>query len=128
MKVANDDNLRLAWEQYTNRLELAKKHPAVTQFKAATLRIENDNNFTIITEGNLQQKFIESERSGLIEFLHGYFSNKLLKYGMEIKAKDAEPAKEDTKTLSAKEQYRLLVERYPLIKELKEKLKLELDY
>lgn len=124
----NDETLRKAWDLYTQRLEAGKKHPSVTQFKAASLRIDDGNNFTVITEGNLQQKFIESERSGLIEFLQDYFSNKILKYAMEIKENESGRAVEDTKTLSAKEQYRLLSERYPLIKELKERLKLELDY
>ena len=123
----NDQTLGEAWDLYTKQLEAAKKHPAVTQFKAAALRIDDNNNFTIITEGNLQQKFIESERSGLIEFLQGYFSNKFLKYAMEIKENEHSP-KEENKTLTAKQQYQLLSERYPLIKELKERLKLELDY
>ena len=123
----NEETLQKAWKLYTARLAAEKKHPSVTQFKAAVLRIEDENNFTVITEGKLQQRFIETERSGLIEFLHNYFSNKFIKYSMEIMQTET-TVPNDNKTLSAKQQYQLLIEKYPLIKELKDRLKLELDY
>ena len=123
----NEETLQKAWKLYTAKLAAEKKHPSVTQFKAAVLRIENENNFTVITEGKLQQRFIETERSGLVEFLHNYFSNKFIKYSMEIMQTET-TVPDDNKTLSAKQQYQLLIEKYPLIKELKDRLKLELDY
>ena len=123
----NEETLQKVWKLYTAKLAAEKKHPSVTQFKAAVLRIENENNFTVITEGKLQQRFIETERSGLIEFLHNYFSNKFIKYSMEIMQTET-TVPDDNKTLSAKQQYQLLIEKYPLIKELKDRLKLELDY
>ncbi len=123
----NEEALKKAWEQYTTILVGEKKHPSVTQFKAAQLRIDDDNNFTIITEGKVQQKFIENERSGLIHFLQDYFSNKFLKYSMEIVEQEHVEV-DDSKTLPAKQQYQLLIEKYPLIKELRDRLNLELDY
>ena len=123
----NDETLQKAWKLFTAKLVAEKKHPAVTQFKAAELRTEDDHNFTIITDGTLQQRFIETERAGLIEFLHSYFSNKLIKYSIEIRETEAS-LQEENKPLTAKQQYALLTEKYPLIKELKERLKLELDY
>jgi DNA polymerase III subunit gamma/tau len=121
------ENLKVAWIKYTEKIETEKKHPTVTQFKAAELRIDDENNFTIITEGKVQQKFIENERSGLITFLQKYFSNKLLKYSMEIFEQETGET-DETKTLTSKQQYQLLIEKYPLIKELKDRLRLELDY
>ena len=123
----NEENLQKAWKLFTAKLVTEKKHPAVTQFKAAVLRIEDESNFTIFTEGKLQQRFIETERSGLIEFLHNYFSNKFIKYSMEILQTETAVADEN-KTLSAKQQYQFMIAKYPLIKELKDRLKLELDY
>ncbi len=121
------DNLKIAWIKYTEKIEAEKKHPTVTQFKVAELRIEDENNFTIITEGKVQQKFIENERSGLITFVQKYFNNKLLKYSMEILEQDTGDI-DETKALTSKQQYQLLIEKYPLIKELKDRLRLELDY
>jgi DNA polymerase III subunit gamma/tau len=120
------ENLQIAWIKYTEKIEAEKKHPTVTQFKAAELRIDDENNFTIITEGKVQQKFIENERSGLITFVQKYFNNKLLKYSMEIIEQDTGEMNE-TKILTSKQQYQLLIEKYPLIKELRDRLRLELD-
>ncbi len=121
------EKLQAAWEAFTATLAAEKKHPAVTQFKAAVLKIEDENTFTIITEGTLQQRFIENERSGLIYFLQKQFRNKFLKYAIEVEA--GETVQEDPeKTLTLKQQYFLLVQKYPLIKELKDRLKMELDY
>jgi DNA polymerase-3 subunit gamma/tau len=127
MLPLTDEHLKDAWVKYTEKLAEAKKHPSVTQFKAAVLRIEDDNNFVIITEGNLQQRFIETERAGLITFLQGHFKNKHLKYTMEIVQKEQEVV-EEVKHLTVKQQYQLLTEKYPLIKELRDRLKLELDF
>ncbi len=127
VKAFNEEALKKAWDIYTTKLAGEKKHPSVTQFKAAQLRIDDDNNFTIITEGKVQQKFIENERSGLIHFLQDYFSNKFLKYSMEIVEQEHVEV-DDSKTLPAKQQYQLLIEKYPLIKELRDRLNLELDY
>jgi DNA polymerase III subunit gamma/tau len=121
------ENLKIAWVKYTEKIEAEKKHPTVTQFRAAELRIDDENNFTIITEGKVQQKFIENERSGLITFVQKYFNNKLLKYSMEIVEQETSEI-DETKTLTSKQQYQLLIEKYPLIKELKDRLRLELDY
>jgi DNA polymerase III subunit gamma/tau len=121
------ENLKLAWVKYTEKIEAEKKHPTVTQFKIAELRIDDENNFTIITEGKVQQKFIENERSGLITFVQKYFNNKLLKYSMEIVEQETGET-DETKALTSKQQYQLLIEKYPLIKELKDRLRLELDY
>jgi DNA polymerase III subunit gamma/tau len=121
------DNLQVAWVKYTAIIEAQKKHPTVTQFKAATLRIDDANNFAIITEGKVQQKFIETERSGLITYMQDYFSNKFLKYNMEIEEQENVEV-EITNTLTVKQQYQLLTEKYPLIKEFRDRLKLELDF
>ncbi len=123
----NIDNLKKAWEIHTEKLTKDKKYPVATQFRAARLSINDENNFTIITDGTVQQKFIESERAGLIHFLQEYFSNRLLKFAMEI-VEQEKTIENEIKTLPAKQQYQLLVEKYPLIKTLKDTLNLELDY
>ncbi len=123
----NAETLKQAWDMYTLELEKQKKHPSVTQFKAAVLQINDADNFTIITEGNLQQRFIETERSGLIEFLQQHFSNRLLKYSMEIVESDNLVADANA-PLTAKQQYQILSEKYPLIKELKDRLKMEIEF
>ena len=122
-----DINLQKAWTDYTETLFIEKKYPVVTQFKMAELRIDDEFNFTVITGGILQQRFIEMERSSLIPYMQKYFGNKLLKYSIEIN--EPEVGEEDSqKNLTSKQQYEMMILKYPLIKELKDRLKMEIDY
>ena len=123
----NIENLEKAWTVYTDNLFTEKKFPVVTQFKMATLRVDNQFNFTVVTEGVLQQRFIEMERSSLIPYMQKYFGNKLLKYSIEINEPEV-TAENDEKTLSSKQQYELIIKKHPLVKELKDRLKMEIDY
>jgi DNA polymerase III subunit gamma/tau len=126
VQILTDDALKKAWDIFTEMLTADKKHPAATQFKIATLRIDDENNFTIITEGKVQQKFIDNERSGLIEFLQKHFNNKNLKYTSEVIEQEKNES-DEVRALTSKQQYALMIEKYPLIKELRDRLRLEVD-
>ncbi len=104
------------------------KKPIVSNFKTAKLNIVDENCIEIITQTSLQQKFIEAERGELITHLQSHFNNRSLIYKLEI-----EPESEDEKTakeevLTTKQQYLRIIEQYPLVKELKDKLGMQLDY
>jgi DNA polymerase III subunit gamma/tau len=126
VQILTDEALKKAWDIFTEILTADKKHPAATQFKIATLRIDDENNFTIITEGKVQQKFIDNERSGLIEFLQNHFNNKNLKYTSEVIEQEKNES-DEVRALTSKQQYALMIEKYPLIKELRDRLRLEVD-
>jgi DNA polymerase III subunit gamma/tau len=126
VQILTNDELKKAWDIFTEMLTADKKHPAATQFKIATLRIDDDNNFTIITEGKVQQKFIDNERSSLIEFLQKHFNNKNLKYTSEVVEQEKNET-DEVRALTSKQQYALMIEKYPMIKELRDRLRLEVD-
>jgi len=121
------DELNIAWNQYIDVLKKNKNHSSVSILKMARLEIRDENSFTIFTANTMQQKFIEVERSGLIEHLMLYFNNRNITYQIVINQEE----KEETnlqKPLNTKEKYQLLIEQYPNIKILKDKIRLELDY
>jgi len=127
VKALEVDLLQDAWSLYIEKLIEDKNHSAVTNFKMAVLQVIDENSFEIITENKIQQKFIESERAPLIAHLQQFFKNRLLTYQVTLVEKASDPA-DTEKPLSSKEQYALLVAQYPLIKELKDRLKLDLDF
>lgn len=126
-KELTEEELYVAWGLFIEKLISKKNHSAATNFKMAALKVAGENAVEIITESNIQQKFIEQERAALIDHLQQHFSNKQLTYNVMVieKETNTEPAK---KQLSTKEQYLKIIEEYPLVKELKDRLRLELDY
>jgi DNA polymerase-3 subunit gamma/tau len=127
VKELTGEELKLCWDKFIEKLNGKKNHSAVTNFKMAELKIIDNNSIEIITENNIQQKFIEQERAELVDDLQQYFCNRQLTYSVIIIEKEGtgEPAE---KPLSSREQYLKIVEEYPLVKELKDRLRLELDY
>jgi DNA polymerase III subunit gamma/tau len=93
----------------------------------AQLKIIDNNSIEIITGNNIQQKFIEQERAELVDELQQYFCNRQLTYNVSIQQTDETPG-EVQKPLNTREQYLKIIEEYPMVKELKERLRMELDY
>ncbi len=127
LKELTEEELYIAWGAFIEKLIARKNHSAVTNFKMATLKVVDNNSIEIVTENNIQQKFIEQERADLVTHLQGHFCNRQLVYNVIIVENEntQQPAE---RTLSSKEQYLKIIEEYPLVKELKDRLKLELDY
>lgn len=127
VKDLNQDDLQVCWDNFINKLAENKNHSAVTNFKMATLQIFDNNTIEIITDNNIQQKFIEQERSQLVNHLQQFFCNRQLTYSVII-TENGNNAPAAEKPLSSREQYLKIIEEYPLVKELKDRLRLELDY
>ena len=120
------DRLREVWNSYANRLR-ENKNPAAQSFDLAQLNIISDSSFEVISNNNLEHKFIEQEKRSLSEHLQKAFANKLLNFTVRITENPVEFTPSE-KTLSKKDQFLMMTEQYPLIRELKDKLKLDLDY
>lgn len=119
-------SLAKAWAAYAQQLR-ENKNPAVQSLELAELRITDAQSFTVVTGNNLEQKFIEQEKRTLSEFLQKEFANKSISFTVIVEEKTGteEPVE---RPLNTREQFLQIVEQYPLVKELKDRLKLELDY
>ena len=93
----------------------------------AELVIKDANSFEAIVNNNINQKFLEFERNKVSEFLQKELGNRLLQFAITIIEGQQEKVVADI-PLSSKEQYQKIIEQYPLVKELKDRLSLELDY
>ena len=125
-KLLSDEDLHQAWGIFTAKLREAKNH-AAQSFALAELRISDPNSFIIVVPNNIQQRFIETVRLELLEFLQAHFNNKALSFSILLEEKQIS-IQNGPASLSKKEQYLKMIEQYPLVKELKDKLRLELDY
>lgn len=127
VKELTADELKLCWDKFIEKLGAKKNHSAVTNFKMAVLKIIDNNSIEILTENNIQQKFIEQERATLVDYLQDHFCNRQLTYNV-IVIENEDTSEPGEKPLNTREQYLKIIEEYPLVKELKDRLRLELDY
>lgn len=122
----NEERLQGAWENFTQQLR-DNKNPSSQSFVMARLQINNAGHFSIITNNNLEQKFIEGERRPLSEYLCKVFNNRQLMFVIEVDENVVyqEPTE---KVLTSRDKFMAIAEEYPLIRDLKDRLRLELDF
>ena len=123
----DEEELYIAWGLYVEELVKNKNYPAVSNFKQAGLKILDGNCIEIITNNPLQQKFIEAERGALISHLQSHFNNRFLTYKVIMVPEENKSAIAE-EHLSTRQQYLKIIEEYPLVKQLKDRLGLQLDY
>ena len=121
-----EDELYVCWGQFIEKLRVKSNFSAVTNFKAAELKVIDNNTIEIITQGEIHKAFIEVERANLITHLQNHFNNRVLTYQVMVIEKEDTTVTTDV-PFTRKQQYLKIIEEYPLVKELKERLKLELD-
>jgi DNA polymerase-3 subunit gamma/tau len=120
------DQLQKAWNRFIQQLK-TNKNPAWSSFEVAQLSVNDANSFEAIVHNNIHQKFLEFERNKVSAFLQKELCNRQLQFTIVLKEGVQQPATRDI-PLSSREQYQKIIEQYPLVKELKDRLRLELDY
>jgi DNA polymerase-3 subunit gamma/tau len=120
------EKLQQAWNEYAAMLK-EEKNAAWQNFDMASLTIQDNNNFIAIVTNNLQLRFIEQQGLKVSQFLRQKLSNNQIQFLIVMQENKEEKASVGT-PLTAREQYQKMIEQYPLVKELKERLRLELDY
>jgi len=120
------ESLQTAWNEYVQKLK-SEKNPAGTNFEMAELKIQDANSFLAIVTNNIQLRFIEQGGQKASQFLREKLHNDLLQFFIVMEENKEEKIPAGT-PLTSREQFLKMTERYPLVKELKDKLRLELDY
>ncbi|HLX91137.1 MAG TPA: DNA polymerase III subunit gamma/tau [Puia sp.] len=125
-KPLDHETLLETWNQYTAQLVQAKSS-AAKSFELAELVIKNETLVEIISNNSLEQKFIEQEKRSFSDFIQKGFNNKKLVFSVSVRESAAQAEKEPL-ILSKRDQYEKIIEKYPLVEELRNRLRLELDY
>ena len=120
------ESLQAAWNEYVQKLK-SEKNPAGTNFEMAELKIQDANSFIAIVTNNIQLRFIEQGGQKASQFLREKLHNNLLEFFIVMEENKDEKIPVGT-PLSSREQFLKMAEKYPLVKELKDRLRLELDY
>jgi DNA polymerase-3 subunit gamma/tau len=126
-KNLDDEELYVAWGLYIEKLRQKNNNSGITNFKLAVLKIVDSNTIEVITQSTIQQKFIENERASVLEHLQSHFKNRFLTYKV-VMAENENNNQLAEEHLNARQQYLRMIEEYPLVKEIKDRLKLDLGY
>lgn len=121
----NDDELQLAWDNYVGRLEKEGHVSAVNSFKDVQLFILEEDIIEVVTSNDFHQHFIESESASLVRHLQSWFNNRKISFRVKIEPRDQEEKKEEY--LTSREKYLKLIKEYPNVKDLKDRLGLNLE-
>ncbi|MDO9157645.1 DNA polymerase III subunit gamma/tau [Sediminibacterium sp.] len=122
-----EESLRAFWDAYIVQLEQQLKHSAVGTFRIASLEIESDIHFTVRVSAVTAQKFIESEKMVLIDQLQTQFNNRAINFTILVEEGEREDVPLHMR-LNSKQKFERIAEQYPLVRELRDKLRLEIDY
>jgi len=125
-KAIQLDELQLAWDEYVIQLK-KEKNPAGQNFELAELRVQDANSFIALVSNNIQLRFIEQQGLTVSQFLREKLCNSQLQFYIVMRENAMSNSLTET-PLTSREQFQKMVEQYPLIKELKDRLRLELDY
>jgi len=123
----DEASLKTHWDYFTNKLKSENKVSQANAFVQATISVVDDINFTISVNSALQQKFIEQEKAFLSEYLQKEYCNRLIVYSFIIIEGEKEVSPLSTQ-LNNKQKFERIAEQYPLLRTLRDNLKLEIDY
>lgn len=121
------EKLTKCWNEYGAKLEQQQKHSSAGTFKIAHLQIEDDIHFTVTVPALTAQKFVEQERMMLIDYIQTEFNNRAITFTILVEASEREEVPAHMR-LNSKQKFERIAEQYPLVKELRDRLKLEIDY
>ena len=126
-EVLNIEKLKALWDKYALTLEEQKKHSSFGTFKIARLSIDTDILFTVTVTSVTSQKFVEQERMYVLEIIQNGFNNRSIGFQIIIDAGEQEEVPVHLR-LNSRQKFERIAEQFPLVRELKDRLKMDIDY
>jgi len=126
-KPLDIETLQAVWNEYTAYLETTTKHSSAGTFKLAELQIEDPIHFTVTVPALVAQKFVEQERMSVMEKIWDRFQNRAIQFNILVAAGEKEDVPLHLR-LNSKQKFERIAEQYPLVKELKDRLNLEVYF
>jgi len=119
--------LAVYWEEFIDTFRQANKMTVVSNLQLANVILLAPGEIGIVSRNIVQFRFMEEEKLAISDFFKRKFNNPSIILTLQLdesqQSQDIGPA-----PLSSREQFQLMVEQYPLVKELKDKLNMELDF
>ncbi|MFN5374913.1 MAG: DNA polymerase III subunit gamma/tau [Chitinophagaceae bacterium] len=124
----NTEKLQESWNIYVEKLAANNQVTSHSNLKQAKLRIIDELNFEVEAETKIQLQFIEGERLGMTLHLQEFFNNNQIQYKVVLDPAAEQQDAPTEQVMSKKDQYLKMIELYPVIKNMRDQLNLDLDY
>jgi DNA polymerase-3 subunit gamma/tau len=118
--------LREIWDAYGQKLEKAQKHSSSNTFRLCKIEIESESHFCVTVKALIQQNFIEQEKMMVTDALQKGFFNRSIGFHVEVDQSEMEEQPANI-SLNSRQRYEKITSQYPWVKELKDRLRLDLD-
>jgi DNA polymerase-3 subunit gamma/tau len=119
--------LAVYWEEFIDVFRQANKMTVVSNLQLAVVKLLAPEEIGIVSRNIVQFRFMEEEKLAISDFFKRKFNNPAIILTLQLdetqQTQDIGPA-----PLSSREQFHRMIEQYPLVKELKDKLNMELDF
>ncbi len=129
VKEAEDlqlEKLQQYWNEYAEELDRQQKHSSAATFRIAKLELVSEIKFKVTVTALTAQKFVDQEKMVLTDFLHQKFNNRSITFSIEVEETEKAEIPQHL-VLNSRQRFERIAEQYPLVKELKDRLRLELD-
>ncbi len=120
--------VKALWNGYAAKCKEKLQHSIANSFETATLNILDEQTIEAVSLSILTQKFIEQEKVDVLQLFQQHFRSRKIQFLYRVESNGTEHKPIDNKYLSSAERFRLIAEQHPLVVDLKDKLRLELDY
>ncbi len=124
----DDQKLQEAWNIYVEKLANNNQVTSHSNLKQAKISIIDPLNFEVTAESRIQLQFIEGERLGMTLHLQEFFNNNQIQYKVVLDPAAEQQDAPTEQVMSKKDQYLKMIELYPVIKNMRDQLNLDLDY
>jgi len=122
------EKLTISWNSFIEKLKKqGNKFSTVKTFELATLEVINEQSFRVTVTALTQQKFIEQEKTLVLNEIQTTFNNRGINFVIDINDNSTPEEIPLNKKLTNKEKLAFIATNYPLVLTLKEKLNLSLD-
>ncbi len=115
------------WNDFTLELKEEGRNSQSSAFAQSELEIIDDSTFCVHVNSALQQKFIEQEKTKLLDYLQKQYYNRLISFTFKVVESEKEVVP-SVLQLNSKQRFERIAAQFPLVLELKRRLKLEIDY
>ena len=122
------EKLQLVWQEFLEKLAENNQVTSHSNFRMASISIEDEFVFVIQVSSKIQYQFIEAERVQLLIHVQERFNNPRIQFRINLEQEAESDSVKPELTLSLRDQYLKMISLYPVIGEMRDQLNLDLDY